>query len=263
MDLEKRLQNEKAQILDKIELLKEQLKTAPPGNLQYIKRNNQFFYYHVLRDSTGLQKKYISKKESSLLRSLALKKLNSLYLRQAEAEITAIDKYLKYHLSLEKMKEQYDHHIGAGIEALLPDHLTSTDAEQWANASYEKLSYRPTDLKHPTARGEKVRSKSEMIIANSLYSSGIPYRYEALVLIGGEPYYPDFMILHPITQKIVLWEHFGIMDSSEYLERFIQKISTYCRYGYIPSQNLICTFETKNNPLNSNYVATLIQYHFT
>lgn len=38
--------------------------------------------------------------------------------------------------------------------------------------------YRPEGLKHRTDRGEKVRSKSEVIIANALHGLGVAYAYE-------------------------------------------------------------------------------------
>ncbi len=49
---------------------------------------------------------------------------------------------------------------------------------------------------------EKVRSKSEAFIADTLYEFGIPYRYEYLVrMVNGELRYPDFTLLKVRTEK--------------------------------------------------------------
>ena len=57
-----------------------------------------------------------------------------------------------------------------------------------------------------TERGEQVRSKSEKIIADSLYRNGIPYRYEHPVYLRGMGVvHPDFICLHVKKRKEILW----------------------------------------------------------
>ena len=79
--------------------------------------------------------------------------------------------------------------------------------------------------------GERVRSKSEVIIADILKNNGIPYRYEYPVLINRN-IHPDFCCLNVRTRKEYFWEHFGKMDDIEYarqkLERTLKSESSDC-----------------------------------
>lgn len=67
-----------------------------------------------------------------------------------------------------------------------------------------------------TARGEKVRSKSEVMIADTLQRFGVPYKYEYPLKLRKFTAYPDFYCLNLRTRKEYYWEHFGMMDNVEY-----------------------------------------------
>lgn len=62
-------------------------------------------------------------------------------------------------------------------------------------------------------------------------------------------FHPDFLCLNLRTRKEIIWEHFGMMDNSEYLENAIQKIQIYESNGYLSGENFIATFETSQQPL--------------
>ena len=64
-----------------------------------------------------------------------------------------------------------------------------------------------------TSKGERVRSKSEVIIADVLNREGVPYRYEYPIYIKGiGKIYPDFTVLNIGIRKEMIWDHFGMMD---------------------------------------------------
>lgn len=68
--------------------------------------------------------------------------------------------------------------------------------KQWQSVTYEGKEFMDDEQVIITERGERVRSKSEKIIADKLYLMGIPYRYEYPVLLKGNiKIYPDFTIL--------------------------------------------------------------------
>lgn len=123
---------------------------------------------------------------------------------------------------------------------------------KWQGKEYDGNPY-PIQKKHYTARGEVVRSKSEVEIANFLYFHGIPYRYECpLKLKDGHQtvtYYPDFMILDPDTRKVFLLEHLGRMDDPEYVEEQVHKRRVYEENGFFEGENIIYTWETGTQPL--------------
>ncbi len=118
--------------------------------------------------------------------------------------------------------------------------------------------------KYPTKRGEHVRSKSELIIANMLYDAGVPYRYEMTLVLDEAlmiPHNPDFIVLNKRTRKEYIWEHQGMMDDPEYCNDKLSMMSRYMERGYFPGKNIIYTFETKGYPLRVEDVQALISQY--
>ena len=110
--------------------------------------------------------------------------------------------------------------------------------------------------------GQKVRSKSEVIIANTLYINKIPYRYECGIHLEDILLFPDFTILHPKTMELFYWEHFGMMNNNAYSENAFNKLKIYGNHGIIPSINLITTYETQYYPIDSEKINQLINEYF-
>ena len=79
-----------------------------------------------------------------------------------------------------------------------------------------------------------------------------------LTLKDGNIYHPDFLCLNLRTRQEFIWEHFGMMDSPEYLEKAIGKMKLYNENGYYLGKNLIITMETQTTPLNMAQLQQLI-----
>ncbi len=82
------------------------------------------------------------------------------------------------------------------------------------------------NLIYSTERGDKVRSKSEVIIANLLFDHGINYEYERPLKIGNIVIRPDFTIIMPNNQ-IYYWEHLGMLNLEKYDDDWINKLKLY------------------------------------
>lgn len=90
-------------------------------------------------------------------------------------------------------------------------------------------------LIHRTRRGDSVRSKSEVIIADLLYSKGISYTYEqAFHGTDGRLRYPDFTIEDPASGVMVVWEHLGLLRDPLYRARWERKRAWYRAQGVTP-----------------------------
>lgn len=89
-------------------------------------------------------------------------------------------------------------------------------------------------LIHRTARGEAVRSKSEVIIADHLANRGLVYRYEAPLSLGGETRFPDFTVEDSDTGITYYWEHCGMFYDAGYRERWETKLRWYRQNGILP-----------------------------
>ncbi|WP_269930171.1 AAA family ATPase [Aminobacter sp. HY435] len=90
-------------------------------------------------------------------------------------------------------------------------------------------------LIHRTARGELVRSKSEVIVADLLHGLGLPYSYEQPFVGGdGSVRYPDFTVDDAETGRLVLVEHLGMLDAPAYLRRWHNKLEWYRKEDVLP-----------------------------
>ena len=130
---------------------------------------------------------------------------------------------------------------------------------QWLSEKYYGRGFADTEPEFYTDKGERVRSKSEILIANELSKAGIPYKYEKPVYIEGiGNVYIDFILLIGGTRQVKYLEHFGMMDEERYINDFFRKLSSYISSGIIPGVNLYMTFESKNHPLNTKELKKLI-----
>ena len=77
-----------------------------------------------------------------------------------------------------------------------------------------QLRFLEEGLIHRTERGDLVRSKSELVIADKLHARGIDYGYEQpLMLSNGRTRYPDFTIADHARGVTFYWEHLGMLDN--------------------------------------------------
>ena len=114
-----------------------------------------------------------------------------------------------------------------------------------------------------TNKGERVRSKSEKIIADMLNRYEIPYRYEYPIYLRrlGQ-IYPDFTVLDVKKRKQIYWEHFGMMDNNDYCEKALRKLDIYMKNDILIGDTLIFTHETSKHPLETAVIDKLIHKYF-
>ncbi len=124
-------------------------------------------------------------------------------------------------------------------------------------------------LIHRTRRGETVRSKSEVIIADNLDSEHIRYSYEKQ-FIGddGLVRYPDFTI-EDESGQLYLWEHLGMYYEENYRKKWKKKLEWYTSQGILPIEEgkgkrgiLIVTKDTEKGGINSNEIKDLVNKTF-
>lgn len=135
------------------------------------------------------------------------------------------------------------------IKKLFPENVPelkmakySQETREWLAAKSSQNPVAPENLKYMTKAGIKVRSKSEMIIADKLLSFNLPFKYEASLELCGHNVYPDFTIMRQ-DGMLVLWENFGLMTDDAYAEKTVRKMMAYFKAGYSISRDMICTFE--------------------
>ena len=236
----------------------EALKNAPRGSLRISRGKKRVQYYRRLspKDKNGI---YLKKTEADTVLQLAQKHYDKLVLKAARKELKALDHYTKLFPAIppEKIIES----IGLEWKKLIHP-IEESDADfisNWLSAEYEKKPVNDKNGAFTTERGELVRSKSEVIIANYLYHNGIPYRYEyPMNLRGLGSIHPDFIILNVRLRKEIIWEHFGMMDNENYAEDAVTRFRWYQLNGYYPGDNLIFTMETKDHPISTDIVQEMV-----
>ncbi len=121
-------------------------------------------------------------------------------------------------------------------------------------------------LIHRTSRGEMVRSKSEVIIADHLAHRGVEYGYEQPLTIDGVTKYPDFTIEDMESGRNCYWEHCGMLHVPTYRRRWEDKLAWYKANGILPHEEgggprgtLIVTRDEANGSIDSSKITKLIK----
>ena len=140
-----------------------------------------------------------------------------------------------------------------------------TDARAWENAPYPKRVEWDPERKAPghiTLKGDSVRSKSELSIANMLYSKGIPYRYEQEIQVDGIYICPDFIVYVETENKVKILEHCGMMFDRGYQADYARKVATYIAGGYMPDRDVFFTYDDKDGNLDTRLIEKIIEENF-
>lgn len=238
------------------ERAEKQLKNAPEGILVISKSNGSTQFYQFF---PGKKKIYLSKKNQGLIGALAQKQYN--------IELSKfLDEQLNLMLTFEEAKKPqsvqkvFDSLPEEIKEFVTPCEVSDTQfLKQWLSKPYSTNPY-PIKSIYTTMNGEKVRSKSEALIADRLKAYGIPYKYECPLCIGGKTIYPDFTILNINTRQEVYFEHFGMMDNPVYVEKFLTRMDLYHENEIIDGINLFYTFEIEERPFDLSALNSLIEY---
>ncbi len=252
--------SEREACLRNLQKKKEQeLQYAPEGTLRIDKRKKTTVFFHR-KTSECANGIYIRKENSDLAVQLAQKDYNEKILRSVKQELQALEK-IRADIPSSSFEDVYEALSDERQKLVTP--IVEPEEQwiqKWCAVSYQGKNFDPMAPELYTSKGERVRSKSEIIIADSLMRSGIPYHYEfPIVLSGYGKVYPDFTVLNVRLRKEMYWEHLGMMDDNEYVEHALQKIAAYEQNGIFPGENLIITYETRQNPINQKIVALMIQ----
>ena len=224
---------------------------APPGRLviSSSNRTKQFFQKTDASSGKGI---YIDKKNLPLISALAQKDYDRALSHQLEVQLTKLQKSAALLPDENDLYNVYDSLSAARKELVTPRLLSDKQySEEWMAVKYSGNPYPFDHQSQQTERGESVRSKSEKIIADKLWSMGIPYRYEYPVhLEDFGTVYPDFTLLNRSTREEVYLEHFGMMDKPEYANKALLKLQAYAKNGIYQGKNLLVSFESRDVPLD-------------
>lgn len=252
------LQQRKNKLEELISIKDRAIKQAPAGSLNIQKKGENIQYYKITEknDTHGV---YIPKKEKKIIRALAQKFYNKKLLRLMKNQLSDINKFIQK-LSARDLSQVYKNLTNCKKDLVEPVSLADEEyVKRWEAVEYEGKEFLEDSPDFFTLRGEKVRSKSEIIIADTLFRLGIPYKYEFPVKLKTFTAHADFYCLNIRKRKAFVWEHFGMMDNAEYADRTARKLFQYQKSGFFPGRNFIFTMETKNCPVSSKDVESVVK----
>ena len=236
----------------------------PEGRIHVVQNKGKVQYYVRFspNDKSGT---YLSKRQKDTIRSYLQKKYEEEVLKLLNSEIAILEKFLKKSGEIgHRIQSSYSENPLEIRNYLSPIDMYDADvAREWQETPFQCKAVANNVPVFVTRRGEHVRSKSELMIANRLSELNIPYKYECpLILSDGRTIYPDFTVWNAWKRREVYWEHRGMMDNQEYANHTVQRIKDYRREGIYLGENLIVTEETSAIPLDTGDIDSVIHHYF-
>lgn len=244
------------------------LKKAPVGRLRISKRGDHEQWFHV-SDNTPQCGKYIPMENQRLARNLAQKDYDRKILPELKKMLSLLDGFIK-NFQRGDLNEKFGKMHSGRRKLITPVCLPNDEfVKNWQSIPYAGKEFEEDAPEIITARGERVRSKSEAIIADTLYRLSIPYKYECprqlndfRMKSGKRTFmiFPDFTCLNVRLRREFVWEHFGMMDNADYSAQVAWKIACYEANGYFLGRNVIASLESNEVPLDAKKVERIARY---
>ena len=245
---------------------RDEISKAPIGGLHASNHGKYKSYYRrELTEEGRIIEKYIPKKNIELVHALAQREYDE---KLNEILLSSLDTLSNFERELIRLSPAKVGSLLPMAKSTLIKPIYNSDEEfvkEWQNVKYVGKGFGGVETEFFTSKNERVRSKSEIMIADSLNRYGVPYRYEYPVhLKGVGTVYPDFLCLNVRKRKEVIWEHFGMMTKDDYVsDSVIPKLRSYEKKGYRLGDDFIFTMESSVSALSSKYVNQMIEDYLT
>ena len=196
---------------------------------------------------------------AELIYELCRKKYLLIHKKQLNNDISIFDQYInKFESKLQvSVPREIIQSLSPAYQEVPDSYFYHPAAIKWLAEPYDVNPFPLGKTNFTSEKGTKVRSKSEFTIVGVLESYNIPYRYECALTLDGQTKYPDLIIINPYNGKIIIWEHFGMLDQPGYVKNMNDKMKLYINNGYIPFETLIYTFEF--DVMNLRYLKNIVE----
>ena len=252
-----------------IEVANQRIALAPKGSLSIRKRNKKTDYYQNLdepkkkTDSKRSRRQINITKQSAIVLLLTDKLIQKHILRRSHKNLFYLKKLQANYLptDIDSIGKQ----LGPAYQHVMKEQKKQTQEKQ-RQVPYPKAPFDEKSHTHETLCGEMVRSKSEQIIMDTLYSYPliiVHYEEEFIYKVGVpgiNRVYPDFTIILPNGDRII-WEHLGKLDDPAYCLRTANKLNLYQQNGYVLGKNLILTMDSNKGDISSSLIIDVIEHY--
>ena len=237
------------------------------GSLRISNVKGKARFYHKYTDEKGQKhSRYISPvNNTELITSLAQQSYDKAFLRTAYRQLRAVRSALKdiNENSLANIFSLLHNERKKLITPYEPD--DELFIRNWEDDSYPPGNFSDKDPEIYSERGERVRSKSEKIIADKYNMMDFHYKYEKPLFLTDRTRFvtvrPDFTVLNIRTRKQYYHEHLGKMDDPKYMRRNIYKLRLYEKNGIFIGDQLLLTMESSEQPLDMNHFELMIKHY--
>lgn len=250
------LLEERKDLIDRIILDKEKALMHTPDGKLHVASRGKYKSYYVRKDPSDKTGTYISKSNLAYAKVLAQKEYDTKLVCEIKKLRNKTSVFQKDIIKFQESIENFCPNAKDLIAPIVADDETYILA--WNSVRYQGKSFEGCNSEYYTSKDERVRSKSEVIIADTLARRGISYRYEYPIKMGNITVYPDFYCLNLHKRHGIIYEHFGMMDNSEYVEYVLRKIKTYETNGYKLGEDFVFSMETSIAPINTKQIELII-----
>ncbi len=230
---------------------------SPEGYLKCrLRKKGAAFYCCKVREGKEYTVNITTNKP--LIKRLFYKKIGSIVFKRAKQNISI----------LENVNKRYMANDFSDIIDELPATFRYTakflgEINTFDNSGKKPIQhfYEPDAHIHETVRGLLVRSKSEVIIANTLTRYGIPFEYEkTFPYPNSRGYYfePDFTF-HLPSEETWVWEHLGLLKLEAYSIKTAEKLRVYQKHGFLIGRNLILTQDDEAGNCSSAFIDKIVR----
>lgn len=240
-----------------IERIEEKISSLPEGSVIVKHRNGtpQYIYNHG-------EIKYLNKNDQKLLEDLVQKRYLKNALKAAKLELSALSRSDRLYpqTKIENIYDELPIELKRFAKPLVPG--DDKYADKWQAEPFKPKPFKKGAPEFYTLKGERVRSKSEVIIADRLFIKGIPYKYECPLQVGKEIIHPDFSILRMSDRKVLYHEHCGKMNDPDYTKDIPDRVNKYARSGIFQGERLFLSFESADYPLDVKALDEYIEKNY-
>ena len=245
-----------------IKELEKAMKNQPEGRIRISHSHGTTYYYLV--DNSNRNGHILSVDELPLIKKIAQFNYYEKLLKSAYQERNILSS-LKRHYDTNLLENIYSN-LKDDRKLLIKPLILSDDKfmEDWLSKPYKRKVMTDETPFYLTNKGDKVRSKSEKIIADALFAKNIPYRYECQLHLkyANMTIYPDFTILRMSDRTEIYLEHYGKLSESEYAQSAVQRNNAYAHDGIILGERLFVTMECGRIPIDTEALDTMIEALF-
>ena len=230
-------------------------------------RNGKTYYSELWIEDGVRRRHYLGGEDVPEVKVIKEKHFLSKALKMLEKHKQKLEK------SIEKLTEFSCSDVNDSLPKvyrLTAEHLKEleglTQEEKWYKAALKDKALldkqngitHESGLKHKANDGTLLRSKSEVAIYNEFLSRAKPCIYEMPTHIHPYLLHPDFTFYSNRYDRVIIWEHAGMLGDPDYMQSFSERTDKYIRAGYTPCVDVIFTFDTMTGDLDAGMIKRLL-----